>query len=87
MKSVYTKEYEQLLTYLIDARKHAGISQSEVAARLGRLQTFVSKYERGERRLDVIEFVCVAHALGLSASDLVAVIEQDMPFARAEDAQ
>ena len=50
---------------LIDARKASGLSQTELAERLGRVQTFVSKYERGERRLDIIEFIDVATALNL----------------------
>ena len=79
MKSVFTKEYEQLLSHLIEARKHAGLTQSDLAARLGRLQTFVSKYERGERRLDVIEYVQVARVLGLKASELIASIEEQLP--------
>jgi len=52
---------------LIDARKASGLSQTELAERLGRVQTFVSKYERGERRLDIIEFIDVATALNLDA--------------------
>jgi transcriptional regulator with XRE-family HTH domain len=50
---------------LVEARKRAGITQYEIAARLGRPQSFVSKYERGERRLDVLEFREVADALGI----------------------
>jgi len=52
---------------LSDARKASGLSQTELAERLGRVQTFVSKYERGERRLDIIEFIDVATALNLDA--------------------
>ena len=79
MKSVFTKEYAYLLAQLIEARKAAGLTQHDLATRLGRLQTFVSKYERGERRLDVVEFVQVARALGLHASALIAHIEQSIP--------
>jgi transcriptional regulator with XRE-family HTH domain len=50
---------------LVEARKKAGSSQAQLAAKLSRPQSFVSKYERGERRLDVIEFRTVAEALGL----------------------
>jgi transcriptional regulator with XRE-family HTH domain len=48
---------------LLAARREAGLSQVEVAELLGRPQTFVSKYEVGERRLDVPEFVAIARAL------------------------
>jgi transcriptional regulator with XRE-family HTH domain len=56
---------------LTDARKKAAISQGELARRLGRPQSFVSKYERGERRLDVVELKAVADALGIDAIKLL----------------
>jgi transcriptional regulator with XRE-family HTH domain len=49
----------------VQARSDAGLTQAELSARLKRPQSFVSKYERGERRLDVIEFCEVAAALGI----------------------
>lgn len=55
--------YEHLYQALIDARHASNLTQSEVAEKLSRPQSFVSKYEQGERRLDVIEFVAVCHAL------------------------
>jgi transcriptional regulator with XRE-family HTH domain len=85
LKSVFTKEYEQILSYLIEARKQAGLTQNDLALRLGRLQTFVSKYERGERRLDVIEFIYVARALGLKASELIANVEEQIRHADSQE--
>ncbi len=55
--------YESLHQALIEARRAAGLTQAEVADKLSRPQSFVSKYEQGERRLDVIEFVAVCRAL------------------------
>ena len=52
-------------------RKAAGITQVELAERLGKPQSFVSKVERGERRLDVIEFCQVAEALGHEPAKLL----------------
>lgn len=49
---------------MASVRKAAGITQVELAERLGKPQSFASKVERGERRLDVIEFCQVAEALG-----------------------
>lgn len=46
-------------------RDQAGLTQTDVAARLGRPQSFVAKYEGGERRVDVIEFLAIARALGV----------------------
>lgn len=62
-RSVFTAEYAELRRLLIDARQAAGVSQATLAARLGRPQSFVSKFERGQRRLDVIEFLEITRAL------------------------
>jgi transcriptional regulator with XRE-family HTH domain len=52
---------------LIDARETADLTQAELASRLNRPQSYVSKFERGERRLDVIEFFEVTRALRIDA--------------------
>ena len=64
-KSVFTGKYEQFRQLLIHARKQADLSQAILAKKLSRPQSFVSKYERGERRLVVVEFEQVAIALGI----------------------
>ncbi|MEO0383615.1 MAG: helix-turn-helix transcriptional regulator [Pseudomonadota bacterium] len=56
-------EYRTAVEVLIDARKRANLTQQEVADRMGKPQSFVAKTERGERRLDVVEFAKLAHAL------------------------
>lgn len=56
--------YRALIDALVSARKDQRLSQAALAAKLNRHQQFVSRYETGERRLDVIEFVDVARALG-----------------------
>jgi len=61
---------------LVKARKQAGLTQATVAARLGRPQSFVAKYEVGERRLDVIEFLEVAKAIGFKAGRLLDALER-----------
>jgi transcriptional regulator with XRE-family HTH domain len=61
--SIYTARYRRLCELLIAARKANGLSQAALAERLGWLQTVISKYERGERRLDLVEFLDVARAL------------------------
>jgi transcriptional regulator with XRE-family HTH domain len=75
LKSVHTDEYQIFLDCLISARKSADITQQELAQRFGKPQSFVSKYENGERRLDVVEFPHVARAIGISPSDLLQEIE------------
>jgi transcriptional regulator with XRE-family HTH domain len=69
--SIHTREYDRFRALLIDVRKKAGLSQAELAKRLAKPQSFVSKFERGERRLDVIEFQSVAQALGFDALRLL----------------
>lgn len=63
MKSTFTKRYEWFCEVLVNTRKKNGLTQVEVAAVLGTPQSYVSKYESGERRLDVVEFIAVATAL------------------------
>ena len=69
--STHNSDYQLLLAVLRNARKQQGISQVELAERLGNTQTFVSKCERGERRIDFVEFVEFAEALGLSPESLL----------------
>ena len=71
LKSVFTTEYRNFLQQLINARKLAGLTQREVATRLGKPQSFVSKYENGERRLDVVEYLKVASAIGFDPYELI----------------
>jgi transcriptional regulator with XRE-family HTH domain len=54
-KSVYSKEYRDIIERLKTARIESGLSQQEVADRLGKPQSYISKIESGERRLDVVE--------------------------------
>ncbi len=70
-KSIHSPEHLALRELLIAARKSAGLTQQQVAEKLNRPQSFVAKYEGGERRLDVIEFIAVARALGKDPSTLV----------------
>lgn len=60
----------------IQAREDAGVTQVELAARIGRRQTFVPKYETEERRLDVAEYVAIARAIGVEPYELMRKAEQ-----------
>ena len=66
-KSVHTKRYRLFLESLIQARTDAGVTQEEVADRLNRPQSFISKCENGERRIDIIELLDILRAIGLDA--------------------
>lgn len=63
-KSLKSADYERLIALLVAARHGAGMRQQALAKKLGRPQSFIAKYEGGERRLDVVEFVVIARAIG-----------------------
>ncbi|MFB9263801.1 helix-turn-helix domain-containing protein [Bradyrhizobium erythrophlei] len=63
-KSLRSAEYARLIEILVAARHKAGIRQQALAKKLGRPQSFIAKYEGGERRIDLVEFVAIARALG-----------------------
>lgn len=63
VKSLHQAEHKALCLLLADARRKAGLTQQRLAKRLKRPQSFVAKYEGGERRLDVVEFLAVAQAM------------------------
>lgn len=59
-KSIYRAEYKKVVDNLRKARKEAGLKQEDVAQKLDKPQSYISKIERGERRLDVIELKAFA---------------------------
>lgn len=70
-KGLHDERYRRLIERLVARRKELGLTQQAVADRVGMHQQNVSRFETGERRLDVVELVDVATALGLDAADLV----------------
>ena len=70
-KSSFSAEYKLFCRLLQEARTRAGFTQQDVAKRLNRPQSYVSKYESGERRLDVIEFLRVAKVLRVAPEDIL----------------
>lgn len=77
-KTISTPEYKILLAILLDAREQLGVSQAQLAERLGVTQSFISKCERGERRLDIVELRAWSEALGTSFPALIARFEQQI---------
>jgi transcriptional regulator with XRE-family HTH domain len=67
---IETEQYRAVGAVLAAARRRAGLTQQELAKQLGKPQSFVSEYERGQRRVDVIEFVVISNTLGIRAVDL-----------------
>jgi len=76
LSSVFTKEYALFLEWLIAARKKAGVTQQVLADRLGKHQSFISKYESGERRLDVIEFIAIAREIDIDPAKFIKNLEK-----------
>lgn len=75
-KSLHSKEYRLLLDMLRAAREKAGLTQEDLALKLSATQSFVSKCERGERRLDVIELRYWCAALGVPLATLLKKFDQ-----------
>jgi len=75
-KSAFSRKHSQFRKLLVQARRDAGLTQVALAKKLGRPQSFVSKFERGERRLDVAEFLDVARALGIDPARTIADLDR-----------
>jgi transcriptional regulator with XRE-family HTH domain len=71
-KSVHSSDQAAFCALMVAARKGAGLTQQALANRLKKPQSFVAKYEGGERRLDVVEFVAISRALGADPLKLMA---------------
>jgi transcriptional regulator with XRE-family HTH domain len=78
-KTIYSERYQAFLHLLRGTRESLGISQVELATRLSETQSFVSKCERGERRLDVVELSTWCAAMGVSLSDFSARLDKVLP--------
>ena len=70
-KTIHSKRYETFCDLLTEARKDAGLTQVDVAVKLDKPQSFVAKYEGGERRLDVIEFLEIADIINADTSAIL----------------
>ena len=71
-RGIHDSRYRWMIGKLVQARKDQQLSQEDVARRLGKPQQYVSRYEVGERRLDVVEFLDVANALGVDGLKIAA---------------
>jgi transcriptional regulator with XRE-family HTH domain len=75
-KSVHSAGQAAFCDLMIGARKTAGLTQRELAKRLRRPQSFVAKYEGGERRVDVVEFIVICRAIETDPNKLLKVLIQ-----------
>jgi transcriptional regulator with XRE-family HTH domain len=74
-KSTFTGEYEVLRQLLRETRHAAKLTQDQLAAKLGETQSYVSKCERGERRLDLVQLRVFCQALGTTTAAFVTKFE------------
>ena len=63
-----------LIAALKQARANAGLTQSQLAERLKRPQSFIAKYENGERRIEVVELVQIANAIGCDPCEVIMAV-------------
>ncbi len=71
MRSTFSDEYQRVIDALIAARKQKGVLQTTIAAALGKPQSFVSKVEGRERRIDVVEFIEICRAIGVNPIEVL----------------
>ena len=75
-KTVFSDDYQHVVELVRVIRKEAGLTQIQIAQALDETQSFVSKYERGERRLDILELRSVSLASGVSLPEFVERLEK-----------
>jgi transcriptional regulator with XRE-family HTH domain len=77
-KSVHTRAYKVLQDRLVAARHAAGLTQQDLAKKLGRPQSFIAKYEGGERRLDIVELLIITQLLGVDERRLIGAVKAEV---------
>lgn len=74
--SVFTKKYGIFKELLIEYRKSANFTQQHLAELINKPQSYISKYETGERRLDLVEFLDIAEALQFDKYQFIKELEK-----------
>ncbi len=80
-RSLFTDAYDAFRDILVAVRKDAGVTQVELAERIGKPQQFVSKYEKGDRRVDLVEFIAICRALRIDPKDAFSTVLRKVPKA------
>jgi len=79
-KTIYSREYAIFLRCFVAERKRAGLTQAQLAERIGETQSFVSKCERGERRIDIIELRSFCKAIGVTPGEFLNRLDSTLEF-------
>ena len=74
-----SKRYKTLVGLIVARREAAGMTQSDLAARLGKSQSFVARLESGQRRIAVVEFMTLAKILRFDPYELISTLEKTAP--------
>ena len=77
-KSIYTREYAVLLRLLKEARERVGLTQVQLAKTLKQSQSFVSKLERGDRRIDILQLRTLCQIYGMTLAAFVDLLEKEL---------
>lgn len=78
-KSVFSDAHDVLVEALVSARRDAGVLQEDLASRIGKNQSFISRIESGQRRVDILEFVALARALAVDPAKLFQRVLSKLP--------
>ena len=76
---VVSPDYRSAIKMIVSVRVESGLSQREVSRRLGKPPSFVNKIEQIERRIDIVEFLAFADALGIPPADLIRRVRDALP--------
>ncbi|MBL8823451.1 MAG: helix-turn-helix transcriptional regulator [Planctomycetia bacterium] len=77
-KSIYTREYSVVLRLIREAREKSGITQEQLAKQLKQTQSFVSKIERGDRRIDIVQLRTLCRVFGTTLLSFVQKMEAEL---------
>jgi transcriptional regulator with XRE-family HTH domain len=75
-KKIYAAQRDRLITLLREARIEASLTQTEIASRIGKDQAYVSRYESGQRRLDILEVRETCQAVGIKFEEFARMLER-----------
>lgn len=78
-KTVFTGAHQHIVDVLVEARRQSGLTQAQLAAKVGKDQTFVSLIERSQRRVDVLEFVALSTAMGVDPQKMFEKVIDRIP--------
>lgn len=75
-KTIFNPKYKSMINSLVAIRKQQGISQRDLAIKLNKVHSYIGRIETFERRLDVVDLINIARALGLSDKEIVKIFER-----------